>query len=175
MLGLGTKTGKENQCKETMTSLYNTIPTLAGLRKDHKPCDDQEKGPPLRQVCQARVAPNGALGNLLSQVVKGLALDLGKRQGTDSLSSEEVCAAIRVTNNSLRDRRHNARPKVRTRRQRIKEGRYVLASMDVSALYPSIQWDTTCKEVKLACQDSEIDLQDFNWHEEQQVCGSSLQ
>ena len=59
-----------------------------------------------------------------------------------------------------------AKQKVVTRRQRmLVEDRYILASMDVSALYSSLQWKQCAKEVKEAAMESEIPLEQFNWCE----------
>ena len=102
MLNLGKDSDSMKQCKDTLVTEFNPVPVLAGLRKDHKQSDDPSIGPPLRPVCKARVAPNAALGNVVSQVVKGLAKELGNKVGTDSLSSEEICREVGDVNAKLR-------------------------------------------------------------------------
>ena len=98
-------------------------------------------------------------------VIKGLAKELSDKTGTDSLSTEEVCSEVRETNVRTRAeiaganaRRtmptRRAKTKVQTRRQRLMvEGKYILASMYVSALYPSLQWEQCAAEVRRAAEE----------------------
>ena len=50
----------------------NAIPPLYGLRKDHKHCEDQVKGPPIRPVCSAIVSCNYRISHLLSMILRRL-------------------------------------------------------------------------------------------------------
>ena len=151
MVSLGAENNQQDRCKETLTSRYNPIPILSGLRKDHKVTPDPVKGPPLRPVYRARVAPNSALGNIISQMVKGLGDELSSKIGTDSLNSEEVCAEVVKANFKIeveksRRRQPNRKAKRLTRREKIFTENIIMGSMDVEALYPSIQWIAICKE-----------------------------
>ena len=170
MVSLGAENNQQDRCKETLTSRYNPIPILSGLRKDHKVTPDPVKGPPLRPVYRARVAPNSALGNIISQMVKGLGDELSSKIGTDSLNSEEVCAEVVKANFKIeveksRRRQPNRKAKRLTRREKIFTENIIMGSMDVEALYPSIQWIASCKEMLLTAKESKIPLENFDYTE----------
>ena len=170
MVSLGAENNQQDRCKETLTSRYNPIPILSGLRKDHKVTPDPVKGPPLRPVYRARVAPNSALGNIISQMVKGLGDELNSKIGTDSLNSEEVCAEVVKANFKIeveksRRRQPNRKAKRLTRREKIFTENIIMGSMDVEALYPSIQWIASCKEMLLTAKESKIPLENFDYTE----------
>ena len=170
MVSLGAENDHQDRCKETMTSRYNPIPVLSGLRKDHKATPDPVLGPPLRPVCRARVAPNAALGNLMSQIVKGLGNELSEKIGTDSLNAEEMCAEAKKANEKIKiDKARRIQPSRKakrvTRKEKIFTESIILGSMDVEALYPSIQWASSCQEVLLTAKESKIPLENFNYVE----------
>ena len=104
----------------------------------------------------------------MSKIIKGIANKASDTFGTDSLNTEEVCAEIRVANQKIRDykgrrKQPNRGVKVKsTRDQILMEDKFVIGSMDVSALYPSLQWIQTCLEINKGAQESKISLEDFD-------------
>ena len=108
--------------KENMLSAEKCdAPPLYALRKDHKPHSEAEAGPPTRPVCGATAAHNGRLSHLLSMVLKEV-----KRLDNDSCeSTEDILAEIQDLNEKDST----------TIRQNEK---LVVGSLDVKALYPSI-------------------------------------
>ena len=102
-----------------------------------------------------------------------MAAEQSNNAGTDSLSTEEMCREVGETNKRIMARRgrrfqpsRRVKEKVVTRRQRlVVEGKYILASMDVKALYPSIQWERCCEEVRQVAEGSTVDLEQFDWLE----------
>ena len=73
-IGTGSGGGQSPPCNCVLISNYNTIPTLQGLRKDHKGNIDEDpvKGPKLRPLCVANKAPNTALGNIVARMAKSI-------------------------------------------------------------------------------------------------------
>ena len=75
------------------------VPPLYGLSKDHKPLppDGEQLGHPLRPVCGATECINGALSNLLTEVLTNVG-DLADTSGFNCLSTEEVMASLTSLN-----------------------------------------------------------------------------
>ena len=59
--------------RDSLLANNNKVPTLYGLRKDHKPY--QQHGPPLRPVCGAMVSSNARLSYFISQILAPLVKD----------------------------------------------------------------------------------------------------
>ena len=59
--------GQPRRCARALVGNYTSIPTLQGLRKDHKGNKDgrADLGPKLRPLAAANEAPIAALGNLV--------------------------------------------------------------------------------------------------------------
>ena len=116
---------------------------LQGLRKDHKPDMDNDptKGPKMRPLCAANKAPNAALGNIVAQVSKAVGDSIAS-SGGEVISCEEMKRKIEDLNKARSEKAFKERP----RRTGIappiqKQGSLKVFSMDVSALYPSIEKD----------------------------------
>jgi hypothetical protein len=103
ILNLGKGTGQAKRCKETLISSMAGIPTLQGMRKDHKPNvdGDKDKGPPLRPLCGANKSLNAPLGGLISTLLKGVCDELSAKTGTEILSTEELCREAEDLNNKI--------------------------------------------------------------------------
>ena len=91
-----------------MVGRYVTIPSLQGLRKDHKGNldGDPKKGPKLRPLAAANRAPNAALGNLVSRVVKSVGDNKASKTGTELISTEELKRRIEDVNKHIADTYH---------------------------------------------------------------------
>ena len=111
------------QARERVQSNYqatnNAIPPLYGLRKDHKNHDNIEKGPPTRPVCGAVVSSNYRISYFLSSFLRPLI----KRAPEICDSAEDLLSRIKSCNES-KDLQTS-----------------IIGSMDVAALYPSIDVD----------------------------------
>ena len=97
---------------------FSTIPPLMGLRKDHKPDleGDPVRGPKLRPLCLANMAPSAPLGSLQAKIVRALADEIQDRIQTEVISTEEIKYHIEKANISTEERveRHklsNVRPR----------------------------------------------------------------
>ena len=169
ILKMGSRSKQFRRCKATLTSRFKPIPVLGGARKDHKPCSDPRRGPKQRPICQARIAPNAPLGNIITSIIKGVSEELCCKLQTESGSTEEVQRIIDDGNAKIRTYLDNIRVKVpRTAKEntdlkmKIDKGNLVIGSMDVKALYPSIQWISGAKEISKAVGESKVKIAEMD-------------
>ena len=103
IFNIGEHTGQTKRCKDTLIVNHCQVPTLQGLRKDHKTNFDPVTGPPLRPLVDTTNAPNAPLSWLLSQFLKGIGDDLAAQSGTEALNSEVVCKEFEDHNRRVDD------------------------------------------------------------------------
>ena len=147
MFRVGTEHNHEKRVEMATHSTNTPAPPMYGLRKDHKATEDAVKGPPVRPVCGANQAPNSKLGNFLSRVVNDFADAAGIT--TECRSSEEMRAAFEKYNDGD---------------PRVKENCAVI-SMDVKALYPSMEWREILTSVKELVMNSKEEVEDVDYVE----------
>ena len=121
----------------------NDIPPLYGLRKDHKLITDDFKGPPSRPVCGAVISCNYRISYFLSQILKPLIKD-----------APECC-------DSTEDLLH----RINTINETEDLSDCVLGSMDVEALYPSIDIDFAVEKCVELLKESNISFNNVNTDE----------
>ena len=102
------------------------FPPLYELRKDHKLYEGEIKGPPSRPVCGAIVSCNYRISYFLSQIIKPLIQN-----------SPECC-------NSTED----LLSKIYQVNEEEDLTNCVIGSMDVKALYPSIDIDFAVRKMR---------------------------
>ena len=95
-------------------------PPLYGLPKDHKaiPPDEEQLGPPLRPVCGATESANGALSEILTEILTVVGEKVDEEEFS-CLSNEELMAAFTEVN-----------------QKNMKDP--VVFSMDVKSMYPNL-------------------------------------
>ena len=103
-----------------MLTHNNQISTLYTYRKDHKVYEDKIKGPPVRPLCDVSDSNAHKLSYLISSILKEVCDD----EPTICDSTEDMLAAIQDVNESGKVTRNS-----------------VVGSMDVKALYPSLELD----------------------------------
>ena len=98
---------------------------LYTLRKDHKPCQDEVKGPKTRPVCGGASAYNRKFSHLISMMIR----PLWQEADTVATNTEEMMAAFQDIN--------------------AKEitNEILVGSADVKALYPSLEINHTAEIV----------------------------
>ena len=121
---------------------------MYGLRKDHKAHSDKKVGPPVRPVCGANESPNSKLSCFLSRIVNDFADSMGI--ATECHSSEEMRAAFEKYNNEAGED---------TKRKST------VISMDVKALYPSMEWKEIGVAVREMVENCDEEVQDVDWKE----------
>ncbi len=101
----------------------------------------------MRPVCGANEAPNSRLSHFLSRIVNDYCEEAAIE--TECKSSEEMRAAFEEFNGREEDERKKCR----------------IISMDVKALYPSMDWEEIIVALREMIEGSERDVEDVNWHE----------
>ena len=134
--GKYTNSNGDQRIKDNMiSSEMCDPPPLYALRKDHKQYNDKRKGPPTRPVCGATGAYNGRLSHVLSMILKEV-----KKQDEDICeSTDDLLSAIEEVN-----------------RNKIGNENLVVGSLDVKALYPSLDIPYTAEKVAMEFLESNI-------------------
>ena len=91
-IGEAVGSGQHRRCGRALVNNFSTIPTLLGLRKDHKGDMDVNpiKGPKLGLLAAANKAPNAALGNLVAKLAKLIGDNISGRFGGKIISTQEL-------------------------------------------------------------------------------------
>ena len=147
MFKVGSTHEHESRVAGATTSTNTPAPPLYGLRKDHKPVQDSVKGPPVRPVCGANQSPNSRLSHFLSRIINDYA-DAANIQ-TECKSSEEMKAAFEEYNRTEPEVRKQCR----------------VLSMDVKALYPSMEWEEIIVSVREMIENSEEVIENADYFE----------
>ena len=147
MFQVGTKNEHEKRVEMATHSTNTPAPPLYGLRKDHKATEDPNKGPPVRPVCGANQAPNSRLSNFLSRIVNDFA-DAAEIE-TECRSSEEMRAAFESYNDGDQEEKKKCK----------------VMSMDVKALYPSMEWNEIITAVKDMVEKSTENVRNVDYDE----------
>ena len=147
MFQVGKTNEHEGRVMAATISTNTPPPPMYGLRKDHKTAQNDTEGPPVRPVCGASEAPNSRLSNFLSRIINDYCNVT--KIGTECRSGEEMKAAFEKFNEEDDESRENCR----------------IISMDVKALYPSMEWEEIEVAVRELIETSENDIEGVDWHE----------
>ena len=143
ILKAGTNTGNYDRIRNSMKSRNNPPAPLSIMRKDHKPYNNEIIGPPGRPVCGGDVSYNKRLSHLISTLIT----DIYKDEETVCSSTEELLAEVEKLN-----------------LLGINESD-IVGSMDVEALYPSLDIDFTIEKVCEQIMNSTIEFEGLNYKE----------
>ena len=137
-MGCGATDSQAARLKAALINQEKSPPILYGTPKDHKEVQPGEEvtGPPTRPICGARRAPNGQLSDLLTRILDPLCDLEAEELGTESRSTEDMIAALDQQNRDSSGDDQEARDKL------------VIGSMDVKALYPSININQAAEAVQ---------------------------
>ena len=122
MLNVGKESKDDDRYKSSMLTHNSKPATLYIYRKDHKKFEDRIKGPPVRPLCDV----NDSYGHKLSHFLCNILKEISDEQETICDSTEDMIAAIKNTNE----------------KRKLNENS-VIGSMDVKALYPSLDINFT--------------------------------
>ena len=142
ILRAGVETGdeSENRVRNNMMIENHGLAPLYTLRKDHKKYQDQITGPPVRPVCGGNAAYNKKFSHLISTILK----NVWKNEDSVCENTEDLLSSIKELNDS----------EVR--------GNIIVGSLDVKALYPSLDVDFTAEIVSQAFFDSDFNVEGVN-------------
>ena len=126
----------DDRTTNNFQSTNNMIPPVYGLRKDHKDFEDINKGPPTRPACGAVVASNYRISHFLSMIFRPLI-----KESVDVCeSTEDLLSRIRECN------------------QQQNLDKCIVGSMDVKALYPSIDIKFSVEKCEQLLCESDIEF-----------------
>ena len=148
MFQVGKNNEHEQRVMAATISSNTPAPPMYGLRKDHKHTENEIEGPPVRPVCGANEAPNSRLSHFLSRVLNDYC-NVAEIE-TECRSGEEMKAAFE---------KYNKEEGVESKKK------CKVISMDVKALYPSMEWDEIDKAVRELIETSEREIEGVDWYE----------
>ena len=129
--------------RNNLISKNSELVVISGMRKDHKPITDPATGPPSRLLCSGNVGYNARFSNLLCLLLE----DITNKETTECENTEDLIASMEEINTIG-----------------INED-FVLGSMDVAALYPSLDIDHTTEIVCQQFMESDTKITGVNYVE----------
>jgi len=145
ILNVGAAYEQKTRVKKALLSHESAAPTLRGHRKDHKPVaeGDEEKGPPTRPVVNAKRGAISRVSHLLSQPLSIMADEADEGKLCDN--TEEVIEAIEKVNKEAANNKD-----------------IIVGSLDVKALFPSLEAERTAAIVRKTVEESEIEIENVD-------------
>ena len=138
------KNNDAHRIKSSMMTHNSKPPTLYTYRKDHKEYTDNEKGPPVRPLCDVSDSYGHKLSHFLCTILK----EVDDEQETVCDSTEDMLAAIQRANI-----------------EHIDNEEKVIGSMDVKALYPSLDISFTTEIVCEEFLKSDVKIENVDYAE----------
>ena len=134
----------QNSCAEDSSVIPDVIFTM----KDHKPL--QPNGlPKTRPICQASCTCQQRISEHLCRILKSC-FDANREEDTEALSMEDMLSAVEDLNQQIRE-------------GLVDDQRIMIASLDVSALYPSIDTKLAAELVREEITGSGIKFDGIDW------------
>ena len=149
---IGENKGDRNRERvmDTYTTDTVSIPPLAMMPKDHKSMVGSV--PAVRPVCLCTSSINLRASDILSEVLTPIAREEGKN--IESESTEESIYYVDKANKEIREE---------LERGIVSDTDIIIGSMDVEALYPSIQVNRSASIVSEMVQESEIVFENVDY------------
>ena len=165
ILKIGDKWDQKDCVQSAAKSTLSSIPPLAILLKDHKPGPDK----PVRPLCRSAESPNGPLSELTSDVMNIVANELNSRQLTEVKSTEEMCSILDSINDRIQPD-FNCLEECGVIEQNLLSSHnlsqhpdhlpeIVIGSMDVKALYPSLDIDHSSQIIEKLISESQVNFE----------------
>ena len=158
VLNLGQNHGWKNyvRCFDNTGSMAEDVPNLKLLPKVHKPPTAQGH-PQSRPVVAASSGISSRAGDLLSDFLQPLVTACIPRQ--EDMSTEEVVAQLEEAQLEVK---------------RLGLRNTMAGSLDVRALYPSLDQDGASESVAKFIRESKVEIKGINWREAQVFLGSNM-
>ena len=144
-LGEGPSNRNRARCFDNISSWACNPPVMRCMAKTHKPVGANGV-PKSRPVVGAAQGLTTAIGDLIADILEPLAKV--EPEATEAQSTEELMRSIQDTNTALRE---------------VEEESVVLASMDVTSLYPSIDQEGAAVMVREAFEKSDLQVESVNY------------
>ena len=146
ILNIGAAWGHQKRVKQAVTSSSGEAPVLCGLSKDHKAIGDGEEHP-LRPVCGADHGPGSKISYLLANMITPCNEEFSSENQLES--TEDLQAKIQQFNDLPSSDRQDI----------------VVYSMDVKALYPSLDIRRTSEAVMTVIEKSSVVFKEIDYTE----------
>ena len=145
MLGLNDDTAGE-RLRHAIVAEGVRIPPFYGMRKDHKVVNagDEELGPRVRPVCGAEDCVTKRVSYILCLLLSHLIPE----DGTHCWSTDDLLAEFERVNSS-----------------QVVDGEWIVGSLDVDSLYPSLDIDRCARVVSEKLFDSDLKFEKLVWKE----------
>ena len=144
MFQAGTEQNDTKRIQQNVHTTDSQPPPLYTSRKDHKEVEDETVGPPTRPVCGV----TGSATDRLSYILSTILSEIWKRDTrTVCMSTEELKAEIDRVNS------------------RIGNKDIIVGSMDVKALYPSLEIPFTIEKVCEIISESSLQFENICYDE----------
>ena len=144
MLQVAKNSGDAQRYRMSMVKENSQYSTLYTYRKDHKPYEDRNKGPPVRPLCDV----SDSYGHRLSYFISNILKEVSDDEPTVCDSTEDMLAAVKETNDSGK-----------------MNSNVVIGSLDVKALYPSLDLDFTIDVVSEEFYQSKVNMEGIDYEE----------
>ena len=144
MMQVAKNTNDGARYKTSMMSHNSDYATQYFFRKDHKVFTDQVKGPPTRPLCDVSDSCGHRLSFLISRILKEVYVD----EKTVCQSTEDMLASIQKANED----------------HELGEDA-IIGSLDVKALYPSLDIDFAVEVVSTEFYNSEVKIENIDYEE----------
>ena len=139
IVNAGEKWGHGERMKQAVSTVSGMPPPIYGLPKDHKQIEEGEE-PPVRPVCGANCGPGSRISNILAQLIDPFNEAISGESQVQS--TEDLQAKIEAFN------REDSAMRADTE----------VFSMDVKALYPSLDIEKTATAVEEVILESEVKI-----------------
>ena len=149
ILKIGSSCGHKKRTKSNLIGKSNPLPIMRGTAKDHKKGVDPKKGPDMRPIMGARIGPNTGLSQIGSKLLRSIIEDSDVRH--DIKCTEELLENLSTYNKSLGSKKNKSRK--------------IIASMDISSFYPSIDVNRGAKIAKIMWNKSNILVENLDTDE----------
>ena len=145
MMGLDEMKGGDMRVRNVIKAENTSIPPFYGMRKDHKKVEEnmRETGPKVRPVCGAKDCVTKRVSHLLCQIIYPLV----GNESTHCWSTDDLINEIEKLNEEIVDEE------------------WIVASLDVDALYPSLDIEKCTKSIVRKMNESEIVFEGLQWKE----------
>ena len=159
---IGDKWNQSDRVQSAVKATNTNVPPMAILLKDHKPGDDK----PVRPLCRSTESPNGPLSHMTAKVMNIVATELNSENRTEVKSTEEMIAVLDSVNDitpedftcinkcGVIQQSQLANHMITTHPDHIPN--ITVGSMDVKALYPSLDIDHSCEIIKQLLSQSQV-------------------
>ena len=159
IFNIGDSIGQMKRCTRALMSNYVMIPSLQGLckRPQAQLWWDPILEPKMRPLCAANQAPNAAFSNLVSMASRAIGDSIANTSGK-VISSEEVKRKLEELNKE--HKLVNPRENLNRSGKAVpvqNHSNIMVYSMDVQALYPSIERHMASQTIKESVRASKLE------------------